>query len=228
MRDRKTMEIKDYLSELFPFYDGLSEDEKRIMLSGAYLRRFKKGETVASNDASCLGAVAVLSGRLRVYMLSEEGREITLYYIEPSDVCVLSASCVISSITFEVHVEAEEDAEALQIASSVFGAITKNNLSAENFMLKQTAERFSDVMWAMQQLLFLSMDKRLAMFLYDESVKSGSDELNFTHEQIAKSLGTAREVVTRLLQRFVKEGSAELSRGKIIIRDRKALYKIFN
>ena len=219
---------EQFLSREITFFKDLSEDEKQLLLSGTYDRQFAKGEIVSSSGAPCLGVVIVKSGKLRVFMLSEEGREITLYYVEPSEICILSASCVLSNISFEVQVEAELESEVIQISSSVFGKISKNNVYVENYALKLAVERFSDVMWAMQQLLFFSMDKRLAMYLYDEVAKIKSLEINQTHEQIAKSLGSAREVITRLLQRFSQDGLVELSRGKIVVLDKKAISRLFD
>jgi CRP/FNR family transcriptional regulator len=220
--------IREYLSQNTSFFNDMSIDEQKLLLNGTFERNFVKGETIGSQGSPCTGVIIVKKGNLRVYILSDEGREVTLYNIGDNEVCVLSASCVLSSITFDVLIEAEEDTTIYQITSSIFGNIAGKNIRVENYMLKQTVERFSDVMWAMQQLLFLAMDKRLAMFLYDETVKNKSLVINVTHENIAKNLGSAREVVTRLLQNFSKNGLVELSRGKITVLDKKALLDIYN
>ncbi len=81
-------------------------------------------------------------------------------------------------------------------------------------------------MWSMQQILFLSFDKRLASYLYDEMVKTNDNKLIVTHDEIAKDLGSAREVVSRMLKYFQKEGFVTLERGKIVVLDKESLLKI--
>jgi CRP/FNR family transcriptional regulator len=159
-------------------------------------------------------------------MLSEEGREITLYQLYKGDVCILSASCILNQITFDVHIDTETDSEILLISSHVISSLINSNVYVENFSYKLAADRFSDVMWAMQQILFMSMDKRLAVFLWDEMSKSDSDTIHLTHEQTAKYIGSAREVVTRMLKYFASEGIVELSRGGIKIIDKQKLRKL--
>lgn len=217
----------DY-SEKIEFYKDLSDREKALLGQGVSRKTFIKGEQIHGDSGECSGVLVVLKGKIRAYMLSEEGKEITLYYLEEGETCIMSASCVLNCIAFEVHIEADTASEVLQIASATFSAIEKNNLKVANFALKLAVERFSDVMWAMQQLLFFSMDKRLAMYLYDETSKAKSNVLTITHEEIAKSLASAREVVTRLLQNFQKDGLVELSRGKITVLNKGGLAKILD
>ena len=159
-------------------------------------------------------------------MLSEEGKEITLYRLDQGDVCVLSASCVLSAITFEVQMEAVTESEIVQISAGAYSEVVDQNIYAEAFTYKQATERFSDVMWTMQQILFMSFDKRLAIFLLDESGKTGSDTIRMTHEQIAKYTGSAREVVSRMLKYFSSEGLVKLSRGGVSILDKKGLKQL--
>ena len=130
------------------------------------------------------------------------------------------------SISFEVSITAETDCEILQISSFAFAKISSENIYAECFSYKLAADRFSDVMWAMQELLFTSFDKRLAAFLLDESEKQHSNTVSMTHQQIAGHLGSAREVVSRMLKYFSTEGYISLSRGHITILDRDRLESI--
>ena len=150
-------------------------------------------------NEDCVGVIIVKKGQLRAYMLSDEGKEITLYRLYKDDVCIMSASCVYDAITFDVFVEAVEDCEILIISSKIFDKLSRQNIYVEAFSYKLATTRFSDVMWTMQQILFMSFDKRLAIFLLDEANKTGLDEIKLTHEQIAKLMGSAREVVTRIL-----------------------------
>ncbi|HHX15550.1 MAG TPA: Crp/Fnr family transcriptional regulator [Fibrobacter sp.] len=216
-------ENKEFLESHFSFWSHLLPTEQKLVLEKTQTLKCPKGTAVHTANNDCLGVLLIKSGELRVYMVSEEGREITLYRLFEGDVCVLSASCVLSSITFDVFIDAETDSVLLQIPSKVFSDLSEKNIHVESFGHQVSAQRFSDVMWAMQQILFMSFDQRLAIFLIDESVKTGSDTLTFTHEQVAKYTGSAREVVTRMLKYFVQEKTVQLSRGTIQILDKKKL-----
>jgi CRP/FNR family transcriptional regulator len=159
-------------------------------------------------------------------MLSEEGKEITLYRIFAGDVCVLSASCILESINFDVQVDAEEDSRCCILSPASFLRVSERKPEMKNFLLEKTVSRFSEVMWVMQQILFMSFDKRLAIFLLNEAENAKSPEIKLTHEQIAKYMGSAREVVSRMLKYFSSEGYVELSRGGVTITDFDALDRL--
>ncbi len=207
----------------FPFWPHLTPEQKSYMANHASLLCYRKGINIHSGENECVGLLLIKSGELRVYMLSEEGREITLYRLREGDICVLSASCVLSTITFDVHVDAEMDSEVLLVHAAAFQELSRQNVYVEKFSYQLATERFSDVMWTMQQILFMSFDKRLAIFLLDEMNKVEEDTICLTHEQIAKYVGTAREVVTRMLKYFSGEGIVSLSRGGIKVLDKKKL-----
>lgn len=210
-------------SKHFSFWDHLSPDEKRQLCENAASISYKKGMNVHSGSNDCIGIILVKSGHLRTYMLSEEGKEITLYRLFDGDVCILSASCILDAITFDVFIDAEADSEILLINASIFHQMAESNIYMRCFGYQMATTRFSDVMWAMQQILFMSFDRRLAIFLLDELSKTGGNELKLTHEQIAKYMGSAREVVSRMLKYFADEGIVELSRGGIKVLDKKPL-----
>ncbi len=214
------------LRENLAFWEQLSPAQRELLTASTKRAHFSKGQALHCGENDCIGVLLVKSGSIRAYITSDEGREVTLYRLESGDICILSASCVMQSIDFDVSVDAETDCEVLQISSMGFSRLASENIYVELFSYKMTAERFSDVMWAMQQLLFTSFDKRLASFLLDECAKSGGDTLHITHEQIARYLGSAREVVSRMLNYFSKEGYVSLSRGTITLLDRKGLRKV--
>ncbi|MCQ4637959.1 Crp/Fnr family transcriptional regulator [Anaerovorax odorimutans] len=211
------------LAERLPFWEHLSSAEKDLLVQSAVSVHYDKNTAVHTADFECIGILLVKSGTLRVYMLSEDGKEVTLYRISSGDVCVLSAACVLQAITFDVCIDALTDCDMIQISSAAFSQVMKENIHAEAFTYKLATERFSDVMWAMQQILFMSFDRRLATFLLDETAARGSDTLKMTHEEIARMMGSAREVVTRMLKYFSQEGWVELSRGTVKLLDRKKL-----
>ncbi|MDD4716096.1 MAG: Crp/Fnr family transcriptional regulator [Oscillospiraceae bacterium] len=216
-------ENRRILSRHFAVWDKLSEKEQDQLVQYSSLVRYAKGAHIHNAEEHCIGVILVKRGVLRIYMLSEEGKEITLYRLYANDVCSLSASCVLDGITFDVDIDAEEDSEVLLIGASVFADLIQQNGAIESYIYKLATERFSDVMWAMQQILFMSFDKRLAIFLFDELSKSRDNVIRMTHEQIARYMGSAREVVTRMLKYFANEGIVELSRGSIKIMDKEKL-----
>lgn len=218
-----TSEEKAAVVSVFPFWEKLGDAEKEAFLHHAVLNTYSKNSPVHNAELECIGILYVKTGSLRVYMMSEDGREITLYRVGSGEICVLSASCVLNSITFDVHVDAVSDCELIQVCSSYFSHLMDENVYVEVFTYKLIAEHFSEVMWTMQQILFMSFDRRLAIFLLDESASSKSNELKMTHEEIARLMGSAREVVTRMLKYFSIEGWVELGRGSVKILDRSAL-----
>lgn len=212
-------------SKTFPFWKDLSQQDQQILCRNTSLQRYPKGSLI-HNGNNCTGAIVVNTGCLRVYLQPDQGREITLYRLFPKDICMLSASCVLEAITFDVSIDAEEDSTCHLIAGGTFAEVAEKNLSMKNFALETAVARFSDVMWVMQQIMFMSFDKRLAIFLWDEMANSGSDSLKLTHEQIARYMGSAREVVSRMLKYFAAEGIVETSRGGLKILDREKLRKL--
>ncbi|MBE7016333.1 MAG: Crp/Fnr family transcriptional regulator [Ruminococcaceae bacterium] len=213
-------------NSIFPFWNKLSESDKDFICNNSVALTYPKG-TLIHDGNECSGVIFVRSGCIRVYMMSDEGKEITLYRLHRGEVCMLSASCVISAITFDVGIDAEEDSECYIINSTAFMKISEDNPDIKIFTLETAVNRFSDVMWVMQQILFMSMDKRLAIFLWDESARISDDTIYLTHEQIAKYIGSAREVVSRMLKYFANEGIVELSRKGVKIIDKKRLKEIY-
>lgn len=214
------------LRKAFPFWDRLDADQQDSLCRNTQFKTYRRGEHVHGGNGECTGAILVKSGCLRAYLLSESGKEVTLYRLYEGDVCMLSASCVLQSITFDVFVDAAEDSECYILNGRTFAQISENNLYAENFALNTAVSRFSDAMWAMQQILFMSFDQRLAVFLWDESQKTGEALIRLTQEQIAKYMGSAREVVSRMLKYFAAEGIAAPVRGGVQILDRDKLRRL--
>jgi len=217
-----------YLQTRLGFWDKLTIQQQENLTHAVNVVHYDQGVSLHNSESNCLGVILIKKGTLRAYMLSEEGREITLYRLDAGDVCIMSASCVLNDISFDVHLDADTDTDAILISSHVFSKIAQENVYAELFSYKIAAERFSDVMWAMQQILFISFDKRLATFLVDESIRNNTETISLTHEQVARYMGSAREVVTRMLKYFSQEGLVSLSRGGITILDGKKLRALTN
>lgn len=209
----------------FPFWDRIAESDREYLCRNSHVMHYPKGMNI-HDGSECSGVILVRSGSLRLYMMSDEGKDITLYRLHSGDMCMLSASCVLEAITFDVFVDVEEDSECYVISGSAFSAVAKRSPDVKIFALEAAVSRFSDVMWVMQQILFMGMDRRLAIFLYDESARTGSDTIQLTHGQIARYMGSAREVVSRMLKYFVGEGIVEVSRRGVKILDRKHLRRL--
>lgn len=211
--------------DIFPFWEKITDSDKEYICANTSAVSYPKGTNVHDGN-DCLGVVMLRSGCLRVYILSEDGKDITLYRLHAGDMCMLSASCVLQSITFDVHIDAEENSECYIVDGCAFSSVADRNPDIRIFTLETAVSRFSDVMWVMQQILFMSMDKRLAIFLYEEMNRTNSDIINLTHEQIARYIGSAREVVSRMLKYFSNEGFVELSRKGIKILDKNLLREL--
>ena len=216
-------ELITIFKDSFPFWESLSEGDRRTFLNSSYHVKYNRGSTV-HDGGECTGVILVKTGVLRLYMLSDEGKEVTLYRLFPGDTCILSASCVLHTITFDVFIDAEDDSECVVVGGCAYEGVWQKSNEVKIFTYETALSRFSDVMWVMQQILFMSMDKRLAIFLLDETSKTGSDTIKLTHEQIAKYMGSAREVVSRMLKYFTSEGLVSVSRSEgIKILDKKRL-----
>ena len=206
-----TQELTRLFERTFPFFNAMSEADREAFLRSSHCVSFKKGTNI-HNGNECTGVILVKSGSLRLYLLSDQGKEITLYRLFPGDMCILSASCVLHTITFDVFIDSEDDSECVVVGGCAYEDLAQRMPEARIFALESAVSRFSDVMWVMQQILFMSMDKRLAIFLLDEVAKTGSDHIRLTHEQIARYMGSAREVVSRMLKYFAGEGILRASR----------------
>lgn len=216
------MELGDYL----PFWKRLTEEEQRLLAGSVQRRRFEKGQVIHHGSDECTGLILALNGQLRVYTVSEEGKELTLYRLLERDLCLFSAPCMVKNILFDVIVEAEQDTEILHIPVDVYKKLMENNAAVANFTNELMAARFSDVMWLMDQVLNKKIDSRLAAFLLEESGLDESRKLSITHDQIARHMGTAREVITRMLKAFQADGLVKLTRGGIELLDEAGLTEL--
>ena len=212
----------------FPVWDKLTPAQQSKLREVSHPLKVRAGEVVHNGSMDCLGLLLIRSGQLRVYTLSAEGREITLYRLFDHDICLFSASCVMPSVQFEVVVEAEKECDLWVIPSCLFKNFMEDSAAVANYANQLISSRFSEVMWLMEQIMWKSFDKRLAAFLLEESRLEESTLLKITHEKIANHMGTAREVVTRMLRYFQNEGLVKLTRGTVELTDIKGLRALDN
>lgn len=211
------------IQHLCPIWDKLSPTHQQLVSSTIVPRTLGKGAVLHDGSADCAGLVLIKSGQLRAYILSEDGREITLYRLLDRDICLFSASCVMRSVQFEIMIAAEKESEVYILPPYIFKKIMDESAPLANYVNELMATRFSEVMWLIEQIMWKSIDKRLASFLLEESALENSDVLQLTHETIANHMGTAREVVTRMLRYFQNEGYVKLTRGVVEITDREGM-----
>jgi CRP/FNR family transcriptional regulator len=191
-----------------------------------FTKSVPKGRIIAGANNDCTGLFLIKSGQLRAYILSDEGREITIYRLFERDMCLFSASCMMRSIQFQITIETEKDSEIWVIPVDTYQKLMEESAAVANYTTEVMSTRFTDVMWLIEQVMWKSLDKRLAKFLLEESAIEETTTLNITHEVIANHLGTHREVITRMLKYFQNENIVTLSRGVVTINDSNALEKM--
>ena len=216
------MEFSDY----FPIWDKLTAEQQHMISYNLQIFHANAGALIHNGSMDCLGLLIVRRGQLRVYAMSPEGREVTLYRLLDRDVCLFTSSCVLPNIQFEVAVTAEKVSDMWVIPAPVFKELMETSAPVANYTSQLISSRFSEVMGLMEQIMWKSFDKRLAAFLLEESALEHTNNLKITHEKIANHLGTAREVVTRMLRYFQNEGIVVLNRGTVDLVDEKKLLEL--
>lgn len=206
-----------YLKETLPFFKDLNDEDKNELISKSSIGKYEKGELVHSKDSSCTGLLITMTGNFRVFISAPSGRQITLFKLYDRDVCMLSASCAFKNITYDVNLEAQSDASAIIIDSSLLKKLSQTNANVMSYILNLTQDKLSEVMYVLEQATFFSLDERITDFLLEQSRYQNSKTLHITHENIANELGSSREVISRILKKFEKNGRIEVSRGKIKI-----------
>lgn len=212
--------------EELSFWPHLTAQQKQILSQSVQRVSYAPGQIIRSPETDCLGALLIQSGVIRIYLLSEDGREATISRMTEGEVCILSASCMLSAITFDVQIQAETAVEVLVIPVQYLAALMRENIYVENFVYKAAAERFSHAIRAVEQMLFYTLEQRVASYLLEESKRLGTDTLQVTQEQLAQAIGSAREAVTRTLKKLSSAGAVELFRGGVRLRDKKTLKEL--
>ena len=215
-------------SQCFPIWNKLTAEQQQRLRDVTDLQKIPKGAVVHDGSPECKGMVLVKSGQLRAYLLNEEGREVTICRFFDMDICLFSASCVMPNMMFDVFIEAEKETEIWVIPACLYQNLMDESLPLSNYSHALITNHFSEVMWLMEQIMWKSFDKRLAGFLVEEARIEETNSLKITHEKIAAHLGTAREVVTRMLRWFQSDGMVKLTRGTVELLDPKGLENLSN
>lgn len=212
-----------YIKKNLSFFNNLSKEEINDLFSSSSIMKYNKGELIYSKDKACAGVILVVSGQLRSFMSSHSGKEITLFKLFELDTCVLSSSCVYKNLTYDISLEAEQDSYLIIIDSNFFKELSTKNIHVQQFILDFTQDKLSEIMFVLEQVVFFSLESRLANFLVNQYNLNNSTNINLTHSYIANDLGSSREVISRLLKRFENDSLVQISRGNIKIIDIKRL-----
>jgi len=213
--------LQHRLLQQLPFLQSCSTEFRSRFLQQARRVQLPAHQTVCLEGQSCETLPLVLSGQVRVFKLSQNGREITLYRIPEGDSCVLTTSCIMSGNAFPAMAETETETEALILP----GAFVVEALGAfpcwRQFVFALIADRLGDIIHVVDEVAFQRLDQRLYDWLWQRSAQQA--EISITHQELAQDLGSSREVVTRLLREWVGKGFLRLSRGRISVVDREGL-----
>ena len=196
---------------------NLTPTQRDLLEQSIYRSSFRKGEIIHRHEEDCIGVIFVRKGCLAFSVISEEGREITLFRSEKGESCILSASCVFDVIDPEGYVSAETNVELDVLPAPILAQLMRENVQVECAVYKQAAKQYADILHVMQHIVFFSLEKRLAIFLKNEYQRQEKLSFSITHEQIARYIGSSREVITRTLNQFSARGLVSLGRGTVTI-----------
>lgn len=207
-------------ASLFPILTGdLGEEFERE----SERMEFSKGEQLYEQGFPCPFVPFIYSGVVRVFNIGESGREITLYRVRPGQVCILSSTCSVSDMQYPAIAEAEEESVVYIVPGAAFRSMLKRHPELHEMIFKIMSERLVELIMVVEEVAFWRVDLRLANRLIRETSQGGSQTVHTTHAQLAIELGSAREVVSRILKDFERRGFVNLVRGRVEVTGRKAL-----
>ena len=211
---------QDTLVETLPFLQSAPAAFRAAFFEKSMSATVPAGSFICMESNHCVHLPIVLSGEARVYKANDEGKELTLYRIEPGESCILTASCILNQIVFPANAIAVTDVEALVISTADVKSWMAEYAVWQQYIFGLISKRFASVIELVEEVAFQRMDTRLMSYLRDSAA---SDTLKKTHETIATDLGTSREVISRLLKDLENKGIVALSRGTIKILEPRAL-----
>ena len=198
--------------EIFPYFRNTSSPVVRMILSKGRYKTVPPKLILQMEGLPCNQIGFVLSGEKRVYKASETGKEITIGGVEPGEFCIINAACIIADAVYPANIVTLNSVEMMILSAQDFRNMIANYDEMRRFTFWLISQSFSDVMELIEEIVFKRMDERLFEYLIK---KSENNKLKTTHQRIASDLGTAREVITRLLGDFEKKGLVHLSKNLI-------------
>lgn len=219
--ERAADRTREVLSKM-PFFSLAPADLQREISQVANVVHLGSGSYFLREGDSCQQFAILVTGRMRVFKLGENGHEITLYHVGAGEACPLNVSCILSDRPVPAMARVEEDVEAIVIPAPSFRRWMAQHESLRTFIFQTFASRLGEMMSLVEEVAFRRMDQRLARRLQDillQREKPARAAVEITHAELAADLGTAREVVSRLLKEFERLGAITLSRGRISLKD---------
>ena len=199
-----------------PFWDHLNHAEKDLLQNNAYIRSFDRDSYIIHSKAGeDIGLMMLIEGRIRAFLLSPDGREITLFSLHDQSICIFSVLSLFNQLSFQVFLTSDFCSKVLIVNMSIMEQLMRNNLYFRCFAYELIAERFSRVMDSMQWILFHGLEQRLAVFLVAEYDRHGKSYIRFTHDYIARCIGTSRERVTKTLKKLNDKNLIRKTKGCI-------------
>lgn len=216
-------QVKDTKQAYHPAMTGLSAATRELITREGVSMQLSAGTRVFGPGEPCEGLPLVLSGEVRVQMMGASGNEIVLYRIEGGEMCPLSLSCLLTADSHQSEAVVERDAEVLLLSPGQIERLMDQEPAFRQGLLESYGRRLQTLMLVIEEVAFKRMDYRLAERLLQ---RQRDGQVNATHQDLAVELGTAREVISRLLKEFERRGSVSLERGLIEIRDAETLQGI--
>lgn len=216
-------EIQELLHRQYPEVENLLESVSQTILASANLSRIPAGAHLFRESERCRHFMWLLEGTVRVFKHSPGGREITLYRVKPGELCVLSLQCLLEDSGFPAEAVAESELYGLTLDQRDFDRAIDVSNEFRRYLLKVLSRRIGDVVQLVSEVTFQRLDLRLACLLGQLFERSGGEPLLITHAQLARELGTTREMVSRILKEFEYQECVRLSRGEIHLMSREGL-----
>lgn len=207
------------ITDHFPELAQLSPESQKILDQGIQIMTAPAGTVMFSEGSECRGYVMLLEGTVRVQKTSEDGREIVLYRVEEGESCIMTTTCLISDEQYGAEGIAESDIAVAIVPPATFNQLLEKSSEFRRFVFEVYAKRMSMLMMLVDEVVFKKLDRRLAQMLFDRK----GEKFDITHQEIAQELGSVREVVSRQLKVFERQGLIRMSRGMIEIKDRAGL-----
>lgn len=206
------------IENAFPFIRSLSREDRALLLSQSRHSLFPAGSCIMDETLRCSGVTLVVNGLVRIFKLSDEGKEITLYRIGRGETCVLTVACLLGngSVPYPVSAVTEHDTLLVVIPVEIFRRLFDTSTPVREFVFSAMAAKFYAVLGLVENITFKRTNERLLDLLISKT-GGGAYPLYATHEAVASELGTAREVVSRLLKEYEQAGMLSLQRGKITL-----------
>ena len=208
---------REEFEHAYPQLAHVKEESWAAILTAARFIKVPANQNLLEQLDLCQGFLLLLQGGVRVFQYAEDGRELTLYRLEPGDICIKSLNSLMTQKPFGAIARTETEVHALALSPAQFHDAMNLSEGFRTHILVKMSSRYCDMLNLVQDTVFKRLDMRLACLLGSLFEKSKGDTITITHQELAKELGTTREVVSRLLKEMERQDCIHLSRGRIQI-----------